>query len=64
MGLILSERQTMNNPSKELQFNLAGHWLITKFKARAQESGYYAAAMQLRKQGVPLWLARLVLLGS
>lgn len=43
MGLILSERQTMNNPSKELQFNLAGHWLITKFKARAQESGYYAA---------------------
>lgn len=37
MGLILSERQTMNNPSKELQFNLAGHWLITKFKARAQE---------------------------
>lgn len=63
MGLILSERQTMN-PSRELTYNLIGHWMQTKFKARAKESGHYTAALQLKKQGVPLWLARLILLGK
>lgn len=39
------------------------HWFITKGRRRAREVGYYAAAVQLRKQGVPLSIARLILLG-
>lgn len=46
-----------------LGYNLIGHWHYHKGQARAKESGHYAAALQLRKQGVPLWLARLILLG-
>jgi hypothetical protein len=38
-------------------------WFISKARAQAQTSGYYRAAVNLRKQGVPLELARLMLLG-
>jgi hypothetical protein len=41
----------------------AGLWLVSKYRTRAAESGYYVAACALRKQGVPLPLARLILLG-
>lgn len=40
-----------------------GAWVIAKYRTRAAESGYYVAACALRKQGVPLPLARLILLG-
>lgn len=40
-----------------------GQWIITKYRAQAQQVGTQQAARNLRKQGVPLAVARLVLLG-
>ena len=39
-----------------------GYWIMIKYRMRAQESGYYVAAKQLRKQGIPHEIARLILL--
>ena len=47
----------------DLTYNLIGHWLATKYRDQAQTSSTYQAALNLRKAGVPLWLARLILLG-
>lgn len=40
-----------------------GYWLVQKYRTAARERGYFAVAAQLRKQGVPLEVARLILLG-
>ena len=37
-------------------------FLRNKYQAQAQESGYYHAARNLRKQGYPLEIARAILL--
>lgn len=39
-----------------------GDWIMQKYRARASESGTYVVARQLRKQGIPLEIARLILL--
>lgn len=39
-----------------------GEHFFFKYRARAWDSGVYAAAKQLRKQGVPLEVARAILL--
>lgn len=57
-------RQSKGASMTNLGYNLIGHWVYHKHQARAKESGTYTAALQLRKQGVPLWLARLILLGN
>ncbi len=44
-------------------FQLAGQFLINKYRTRAATAGYSAAAGQLRKQGFPLEQALLILLG-
>ncbi len=43
---------------------LALRWIITKYRRRAADSGFYVVARQLRKQGVPLTVARLILFGK
>jgi hypothetical protein len=43
---------------------LALRWLVTKYRSRAAESGHYVVARQLRKQGVPLVVARILLFGK
>ncbi len=35
----------------------AGRWIVCKARQQAREVGYQRAAMNLRKQGVPLSLA-------
>jgi hypothetical protein len=42
----------------------AGFWLTLKARHQAQDSGYYVAAKNLRKQGVPFIVARAILLGK
>lgn len=44
------------------RIQILGYWIMIKYRMRAQESGYYIAAKQLRKQGIPLEVARLILL--
>lgn len=44
-------------------YTIAGFWLVRKMRQRSRESGFFVAAQQMRKQGYPLWMARLVLLG-
>ncbi len=39
-----------------------GQWVIDKYRAAAKERGYQAVAKQLRKQGVPIEIAKLILL--
>ncbi len=39
-----------------------GQWIIDKYRAAAKERGYQAVAKQLRKQGVPFEIAKLILL--
>jgi len=41
---------------------LVGHWLTQKARRNAAEAGVFQAARNLRKQGVPLELARGILL--
>jgi hypothetical protein len=41
----------------------AGRWIVGKARQQARESGYQQAARNLRKQGVPLSLALVILLG-
>ena len=41
--------------------SLIGRWLICKARRQARESGIQQAAANLRKQGVPLPLALLIL---
>ena len=40
---------------------MTGQWFIDHYRARAAESGIYAAARQLRKQGVPIDVALAIL---
>lgn len=42
----------------------AGTWLARKARQQAKEQGVQRAAMNLRKQGVPLELALLILVGK
>ena len=42
----------------------AGDWLITKARRQAVQQGVQSAATNLRKQGVPLDLARRILLAT
>lgn len=41
----------------------AGRWLVRKARQQAAEVGYQQAARNLRKQGVPLNIALVILLG-
>lgn len=41
-----------------------GFWIRAKYRLRAQQGGHYAAAKQLRKQGIPLEVALLILFGK
>ena len=41
---------------------ILGYWIRLKYQMRVNESGYYIVARQLRKQGIPLEIARLILL--
>lgn len=41
----------------------AGRWIVGKARRQAAEVGYQQAARNLRKQGVPLSLALIILLG-
>ncbi len=44
-------------------YYLIGAYIRAKYRARVQESGsVYVVAKQLRKQGIPLEVARLILL--
>lgn len=40
-----------------------GEFFIAKYRQRAAQAGFHTVALQLRKQGVPLDVARLILLG-
>lgn len=44
-------------------FSGVGHWFVLKYRLAAKRRGYFAVATQLRKQGVPIEVALLVLLG-
>jgi hypothetical protein len=41
----------------------AGRWIVGKARQQAREVGYQQAARNLRKQGVPLPIALVILLG-
>ncbi len=41
-----------------------GAWFMHKYRAQARESGYFNAARNLRKQGVPIEVALTLLLGK
>ena len=41
----------------------AGRWIVGKARQQAREAGYQQASRNLRKQGVPLSLALVILLG-
>jgi hypothetical protein len=45
--------------------NKLGQWLVAKWRARLREAGgdYFSVAKQMRKQGVPLDVALLLLCG-
>lgn len=40
-----------------------GHYFITKWRDRLVDSNYFSLAKQMRKQGIPLNIALLLLLG-
>lgn len=40
-----------------------GMWFLMKWRRRAAEVGVFKAAQLMRKQGVPLSVARLMLIG-
>jgi hypothetical protein len=41
-----------------------GVWFVARWRARLADAGPFVTAKQMRKQGVPLEVARLVLLGK
>lgn len=41
---------------------IIGYWLRIKYRTLASEVGYYQVAKNLRKQGIPLEMARAILL--
>ena len=41
----------------------AGRWIVGKARRQAAEVGYQQAAKNLRKQGIPLNVALIILLG-
>lgn len=47
----------------DIASQIVGDFFIAKHRRRAAEVGTQAAAVQLRKQGVPLDVALLILLG-
>lgn len=42
--------------------NLIGQYIAAKFRKQAREYGYETAAKRLRKQGIPLDMALLILI--
>lgn len=40
-----------------------GWYFFEKYRARAKEAGVFTVAKQMRKQGVPVEIVRLILLG-
>lgn len=46
-----------------MTYLLAGHWLVTKYRALAATVGVQQAARNMRKQGVPIEVALVVLTG-
>lgn len=40
----------------------SGNFIVDKYRAQQAKVGTYQAARNMRKQGFPLWLTRLVLL--
>ena len=40
-----------------------GFWFVHKYRTAATERGHFAVATQLRKQGVPLDVALVILFG-
>jgi hypothetical protein len=53
----------INVMRRRIEATLA-RWLVIRCKRRAQLVGTRAAAVQLRKQGVPVSIARIVLAGE
>ena len=47
---------------KEKRIDTIGYWIRLKYRMRVQDAGYYIVARQLRKQGIPIEIARLILL--
>lgn len=43
---------------------LVGRWFVFRYRKRLEKSDVFTVAKQLRKQGVPLPIARLILLGK
>lgn len=43
--------------SQHSSLGSALRWVIAHWRRRADESGYYVAAKQMRKQGIPLQVA-------
>ena len=43
---------------------VCGFWFMHKYRAQAREGGYFNAARNLRKQGVPIEVALVMLLGK
>lgn len=39
------------------KLSFVGLYFIMKYKDRQAEAGTYKVALQMRKQGIPLWLA-------
>ncbi len=45
-------------------FGIIGYWVCVKFRARAKKHGYFATATSLRKQGIPLEVALMILVNK
>lgn len=49
-------------PRSNERSEAVGDYIVSKYRRRAKQAGYYKAALQLKKQGIPLEIARLILL--
>jgi hypothetical protein len=47
---------------KDLDLCDIGEWIVRKYQRQQKKLGTYRAARNMKKQGFPLWLVRLVLL--
>lgn len=56
MILTITARQSSANRTHNVR-RLASQWFADKYRARQQEVGTFAAATQMRKQGVPIEVA-------
>ena len=59
----LSRLEEISNMRTLATYISAGRWIVGKARRQAAEVGYQQAAKNLRKQGVPLNVALIILLG-